>query len=427
LAPLVLIGSLQAADNASAILFNTDGAGLSHWTALRWITAGPDGSTHWDKLPVMVDYRNHVRDSLVGNSNAGCTIHAYGVKVGMGNSIGTDLGKPVQSLSGRTESVMMEARAAGKSIGLINTARLEESGTSAFVTRITNMRDRTEIARQVIEAAPDLILAGGETLLLPENETGKHGKPGVRKDGLNLITRARELGYTVVYTKDELMKTPLTAKKVLGVFAANELIGSGTEEEMKEKGIAIFESSAPTIAEMADFGTRFLSRNPKGFFLAMNEEGADNFSGSNNARAVLESLKRANEAIGVLSAFVARHPKTLLINTADAPSGGFTLLGRLLAPNKMELGQPLPPRDNNGAPIDGRDGTGTMPFESAPDRAGRTFPFAISWSTLDDVSGGVVVKAAGYKSNLVQPPFDNTDVYRVLYTVLIEKPLAGKR
>jgi alkaline phosphatase len=157
----------------------------------------------------------------------------------------------------------------------------------------------------------------------------------------------------------------------------------------------------------------------------MNEEGSDNYSGANNARGALESLKRSDEAIGVLARFVARNPKTLLLNTADAPSGGFTLMGRLSGSTVMELGKPLPERDANGAPLDGRDGAASAPFESAPDRTGQRFPFAVSWGTLADVSGNVVARAMGYKSELVKGPFDNTDVYRVLYQVLLGKQPAG--
>jgi hypothetical protein len=56
---------------------------------------------------------------------------------------------------------------------------------------------------------------------------------------------------------------------------------------------------------------------------------------------------------------------------------------------------------------------------------GRRFPFAVSWGTRADVSGGVVARALGYKSELVKAPFDNTDVYRVLYEVLLGKRLAA--
>jgi alkaline phosphatase len=251
--------------------------------------------------------------------------------------------------------------------------------------------------------------------------TGRHGK-GTRKDGKNMIARARELGYTVVFTREELMAVPKGTKKVLGVFAENETMNAGTEEELRSKGLPLYVAGAPTIAEMASFATRFLSSNPRGFLLVLNEEGSDNFAGSNNAKGVLEGTRRADEAIGVLAEFVARNPKTLLLTVADAPSGGLTLLGRLSS-GEMKLGQPLPAADDNGAPIDGQDGKGTAPFEAKADRNGQAFPFAVSWGTKADDAGGVLARATGYGADMVKGRFDNTDVYRVLYFVLFGKKL----
>ena len=41
--------------------------------------------------------------------------------------------------------------------------------------------------------------------------------PGLRKDGLNLIEHARDLGYEVVYTREDLFALPPETSKVLGV------------------------------------------------------------------------------------------------------------------------------------------------------------------------------------------------------------------
>ncbi len=56
--------------------------------------AGPDGDLNWDKLPVIGLYRGHLRDALAASSNAGGTIHAYGLKAGE-TSFGNDNGAPL--------------------------------------------------------------------------------------------------------------------------------------------------------------------------------------------------------------------------------------------------------------------------------------------------------------------------------------------
>jgi alkaline phosphatase len=422
LLPLAALCTAGAMAAPGAILFNVDGAGLTHWTAARLALVGPDGQLEWDRLPAMAIYRNHIRSHLAGNSNSGVTSHAYGVKVSL-PSYGTEAGTPLTALSGKPLSLAEEAQAAGMAVGLVNSADLTEAGTGTFYGRSKLPVDRPLVAKQIIEAQPDLILAGGEIWLLPEGRTGRHGEAGKRKDGLDLIARARELGYTVVYTRAELLATPLTAKRVLGVFAAHELSNADTEEKLAAEKVPLFVPGAPSTAEMADFAVKFLSRNPKGYFLAMNEEAADNFAGYNHAAGTIEGMRQADAAIGVLRAHVAKNPETLLLVTADAPAGGLVVLGRIGNPSKIQTGQPLPPRDENGAPIDGVAGTGSVPFVAKPDRFGQALPFAIAWGTLQDDAAGVVARAEGYKSELVRGSFDNTDIYRVIYAALFGRKL----
>jgi alkaline phosphatase len=406
----------------SAILFNVDGAGAAHWTAARLALVGPDGRLNWDELPAMADYRNHIRGMLAGNSNSGATAHAFGVKVTL-PSYGSEAGAPLTALSGKPLSLAQEAQAAGKAIGLINTGDLTEAATGTFYGRSQLPIDRALVAKQMIEGQPDLILAGGEVWFLPEGKTGRHGAAGLRKDGFDLLARAKELGYTIVFTREELLATPLTATRVLGIFAGHEMSNEASEEDLRAKGLPLLVPGAPSTAEMTTFALKFLARDADGFFLAMNEETADNAAGVNNASGVIEGLAQADATIGVLRAHIASHPESLVLVTADAPAGGMAVLGRIGNPSKIQRGQPLPPRDENGAPIDGQAGTGTAPFLAKPDRFGETLPYAIAWATLQDNAGGVLARAEGRNSDFVRGPFDNTDVYRVLYATLFGKRL----
>ena len=56
------------------------------------------------------------------------------------------------------------------------------------------------------------------------------------------------------------------------------------------------------------------------------------------------------------------------------------------------MNTPLPPTDYNGAPMDGINGTSTLPFISKPDKTGRTFPFGIVWSSNGDLTGPIVAR-----------------------------------
>ena len=113
---------------------------------------------------------------------------------------------------------MQEAVSAGKAIGLVNSGTITEPGTGAFVASVVNRYDHNEIARAIMESGADVILGGGERYFLPEGKRGVHGE-GARGDGLNLIERAKELGYTVVHTREELRSLPEGTERLLGLFA----------------------------------------------------------------------------------------------------------------------------------------------------------------------------------------------------------------
>jgi alkaline phosphatase len=430
---LIVLSTALGLAQDSAILFNVDGASQTHWMAARWALAGPDGELNWDRLPYTADYRNHVRDILVTGSNSGCTAHAYGKKVPQ-PSIGSDGGQPLRALSGKTLSIAEEALAAGKSVAMLNTADLTEAGTGAFLGHFgipgpvasygKEMIEKQSIviAKQMIEAKPDVILAGGEIYLLPKGVKGRFGEEGVRTDGVNLIDRARELGYTVVFDRDELQSS--TGKKLLGVFAARLMFNEDSEEGFAKSGKPLLPPGVPDIAEMTRAALKIVAANPRGFLMVINDETMDNLCDFLNSQAVIAALGKADEAIGVLAGHVAKNPRTLLLTTADASSGGFTLYGRLPGPARLEAGRKLPEKDSGtGAPLDGARGTGSEPFLAKPDRFGASLPFATGWVSTGDVAGGVLVRGMGKQAEMVRGSLDNTDIYRILYAALFGKLL----
>jgi alkaline phosphatase len=277
----------------------------------------------------------------------------------------------------------------------------------------------------VLEARPQVALGGGERWLLPRGVRGRFGE-GARTDGLNLIERARQLGYTIIYTRDELMNLPPNVEKVFGVFAHNHTFNDLTEEELRRRGLPMWQPGAPTIAEMTQVALRILSRNPRGFFLVAEEEGTDNFGNQNNASGMLDAGRRSDETIGIIRRFVRDNPDTLMLITSDSDAGGVQVLGPPAAV-VAGLGGRVPERDRNGAPLDGVEGTGGQPFLAAPDRAGTRLPFVIAWATLADTSGGILVRAAGRDAEMVRGTLDSTDIYRVMYRALFGRlPVANR-
>jgi len=403
-------------ERGSVIFIHPDGTGVSAWGAARLLGAGPDGDLNWDRMDRMGVYRGHMKNSMGATSHGGATSHAYGVKVHW-DSYGMDGTEPLTSLSGRPYSILQEAREAGMTTALVNSGHLAEPGTGVFAASAPARSETDDIALQIIESGTDVILGGGEVLLLPQGVEGRFGAEGVRADGLNLIERAKELGYAVVYTRDELMALPAETEKVLGVFAAAHTFVDRSEEVLREQGIPLYWDWAPTVAEMTEAALRFVSVSEGPFLMVVEEEGSDNFANNNNAVGAVTALLRADDAVGVAMEYMETHPSTLLLTAADSDAGGLEVYP-IRSPDSLVAETPLPATTRNGGALDGRAGTSTPPFMSRPDRFGQSWPFGIAWASYDDNLGGIVAKAHGLNAHLLPSNVDNTDIYRMMYATL---------
>jgi alkaline phosphatase len=270
------------------------------------------------------------------------------------------------------------------------------------------------IAAQVIESGVPVILAGGEAYLLPEGTAGRHGE-GTRTDGRNLIEEATAAGYTVVYTREELLALDTaTTDKVLGVFAADHTFHDQDFERNQVEGLPHYVETAPTIGEMAEVALQIVSRDPEGFFVVVEEEGTDNMSNNMNAAGALEALRRADEAVGVIHGFVEGRNDTLMVMAADSDAGGLQVLSGSEAPE----GEQVAATTDGGGILLGQQGRHGDVFMSAPDAQGVSHAFGIAYVGYNDVAGGILVRAAGLNADRVEPLMDNTEVYRLMYETL---------
>lgn len=408
----------QTPTGRAAIFFHPDGASAGHWDAARMLYAGPDGQLNWDRYPYIAPYRGHMSDRLVATSNGGAVSHATGTRAHSG-SFGLDPeGSEIVSADGSTRTIVEAAQTAGIPTGLIQTGSLIEPGTAAFVAESASRGMHESIALQVVESGVDLHFGGGEQWMLPVGVEGRFG-PGRRTDGRNLIAELREAGYTVVQDREELLALADDVERVFGVFAEDHTFFDASEEELAADDLPTYLASAPTVAEMTRFALDRLAGEANGFLLIIEEEATDNFCNRLNANACLEALKRADDAAGVLLDHVGRYEQTLLVSAADSNAGGMSVL------NMPEGLATVPERDRStGGLIDGRSGTATAPFLSAPDASGNRFPFSINWASSSDLGTGVVARGAGWNAEEFLDPtgVHNIDIYAMLYETLFGKP-----
>jgi alkaline phosphatase len=411
--------SAAAARPGSAIFIHPDGMGANTWMAVRLAQVGPDGRLAWDRLPAVAAYVGPMSDRLHASSDGGATTHAWGVRADV-DSYGMVGGRPIPAArSGRPLSLMHEAIAAGKAVGIVNTSSVTEPGTGAFLAAVPDPDAESDIAAQILAARPQLILGGGERWFLPAGRRGVHGA-GVRSDGRDLVAEARAAGYRVVHTRAELLALESPAPggevpRVLGLFASEALFDEGSEEALARRRRGAFVEGAPRFDEMMAVAQRLLAGAPQGFLLVGNEETTDNLGGDNNAAAVLEAGAGADRAIAGALELAARDPGLTVVVASDSDCGGMLVRGRDLP----GLGS-VERRGPNGAPQDGLAG---RPFLAAPDRAGRRLPFSFAWAAANDGAGGLVARGAGPGATLIRGTIDSTDVYRALYLGLFGREL----
>lgn len=411
----------QTPTGRGAIFFHPDGASASHWDATRMRYVGPDGQLNWDRYPEVAPYRGHLADQLGSTSNGGAVSHATGTRAHAA-SFGLDpAGAEMVSADGTTRTIVEAAIEAGIPTALIQSGSLIEPGTAAFVAETESRGLYEAIALQVVESGVDIHLGAGEQWLLPEGVQGRFG-PGRRSDGRNLIEELEAAGYAVVHTRDELFALPADARRVFGVFAEDHTFFDAPEEDLAAAGLPHYLASAPSIADMTRFALERLTGDERGFLMVIEEEGSDNFCNRLNAAGCLDALKRADDAAGLLLDFVDAHPDTLLVTASDSSAGGMGVY------NMPEGLATVPERNRStGGLMDGRDGTGTAPFVSAPDAEGRSFPFAIAWASGADLGTGVVARGAGWNAERFLDPHGvaNIDIYAMLYETLFgEAPSA---
>lgn len=475
--------------NNHVIFIHPDGSSPSDFTFARLVTEGPDGRLNWDNLDEARVYLGHMEDQLTGTSNGGAVTHATGVKV-YAESFGFEVqrdadGNPIVdeetgrfveeelvALSGKNQTIMQEAVAAGKVTALINAGVIAEPGTGAFVAEVGQADvpagatgfgafprgQFAEITRQVVESGVDIILGGGLVNYLPAGTEPPAGAvyagsaadldvistaSNIRPD-TNLIELAESLGYTVVYTADQLAAVAAdeSVTKVLGIFANEDTFNDtirtaegslpGYDENLANTGTPAYVPSAPTVGQMFVAAQQIIERHPNfdnGSFTVLEEEGVDNFGNINSASGKLESLIRTDEAIGAALDFYERNPNTLIITAADSEAGGLQIddtgeTAGTFRTNPTGLDLTAAPDFFN--PGDGQQGVGTAAFVAQPAANGNVYNFDVAWAGTPDFAGAIVTKAHGLNADKLAATVDNTDIYRAMYETLFEVELPDR-
>ncbi|XP_056419202.1 intestinal-type alkaline phosphatase [Hyla sarda] len=350
------------------ILFLGDGMGIPTVTATRILSGqmeeklGEETELTMDTFPYTALSKTYNIDRQVPDSAGTATAYLCGVKGNYG-TIGltavTKRSNCSTQAGNEVESVLKRAKAAGKSVGIVTTTRVQHASPSG---NYAHTADRDwysdadmpqealdlgcqDIAIQLISNIDiDVILGGGRKYMTPQGTQDPEypndsAQNGLRKDGRNLIEEwlSKHKGARYVWNKEELNQiNESTATYIMGLFEPGDM-----KYELNRN-----DSSDPSIVELTEKAIRILEKNPNGFYLFVEGGKIDLAHHDGKAKLALtegvlfdQAIKRAGE--------LTKEEDTLTVVTADHSHvfsfGGYTYRGNSifgLAPKKASDKKP---------------------------------------------------------------------------------------
>ncbi len=295
-------------------LFIGDGMGNIPVSAAEYYL-GPDNGNegngqaeaqplNFSQFPVIGLQNPTDADHYVPDSAATATAFGNGVKIDS-NVIGLTPGFTEQ-----TESVAEKAKNEGKSVGILSTVTLNHATPAAFYSNVEHRNNYYEIGEQMAKSGFDYF-AGGSL--------GR--RTGDNDDQKDLYEVMEENGYTVADTIEEFDAITADSGPVYAPAATlSEADGSSMKYAMDR------DEGEQSLQDMVAKGIEVLSTNENGFFM-MTESGKIDWSEhANDAAATIKEVIDFQNAIQEAVDFYYEHPdETLIVVTADHPTGGFTV------------------------------------------------------------------------------------------------------
>ncbi|OGR84342.1 MAG: hypothetical protein A3J74_06935 [Elusimicrobia bacterium RIFCSPHIGHO2_02_FULL_57_9] len=320
-----------------------DGAGEGLLAEGR-LLKGATGALEIDRLSDSGLVRTYSGDSLITDSAAAATAMATGVKTKNG-ALGVDA-------DGRRLQTLLElAKKAGKSAGLITTASLADATPAAFASHVSSRYKTEEIAAQILAAKPDVLLGGGR------------------------------IHFPAVSTS-----------ATVDFFAHKEMFPALYGDNGPARDM-------PSLRELTDKALAILSKNPRGFFLLVEEEGTDNFLHEGKAASALKALAGFDAAVKTARGFAGSRDDTLLLVTSDHETGGVAVLGT-------------------------GDGYSSDPALACPAASSGPFltpagrGFCLGLSTRHHSGAPVRIAASGPGCAAVRGLIDNTEIFSIIRRAL---------
>ena len=296
----------------AVILFISENFSPSTVSAARLFAGGADYRFKMESLPHLALASPRARDYAVADAAAAASAIATGQLVNRGALSVTPDGQILETL-------VEVARREGRATGLIANTPLTEPATAAFFAPGFDPRDTDSLAVHLLEKAPlDLVLGGGGAQLVPVEQGG------TRQDGRDLLLEARQRGYDIVRTREELDNTPgWRSPQVFGIFAEGDL--AFAEDASRYP-------SQPTLADLVRRGIELLQFNRRGYFLVVNAGLGGRAAQLGRGETLLREIGALDEAVEAARRFAGEDALIMVAGLAN--TGGLQLNAFSFAPDR---------------------------------------------------------------------------------------------
>lgn len=276
-----------------------DGMGIGQMEVARLFEYGHNGRLFMETLPHVALAHTYSANNFVTDSAAAGTALATGVKTN-NEAIGVSPdGKEIPS-------ILDKFKEDGKKVGIISTNTVTDATPAAFTASVANRwSGQSEIARQQFQNGIDVILGGGRNNFEPANQ-----------DGVDLIGKFKEKGYTFVSTKEELMKAK--GDKLLGLFHPSYMNFILDRDDFKSK--------EPTLPEMTEKAIEFLSKGNEenGFFVMIEGAKIDHAAHSADFTSIWKETIDFDHAVKYATNWAKENGNTLVVVVADHETMGIS-------------------------------------------------------------------------------------------------------
>ena len=406
------------------IMIVSDGMGPAYTTAYRNFaddpaTPGVDPTIFDRMLKGNASTYPAPVSGLVTDSAAAATALATGVKSYNG-AIGVDTDKrPIKS-------VLHQAKEQGMRTGVAVTSQIVHATPASYIAHDESRRNYNAIADDFFDLTfngqpyADVMIGGGTTFFEREDR--------------DLVAQFIDAGYEYANSYNSLAAIP-TGSKVLGLFAPVGL-KPVLDDPRKNR-----------LAYMTKHAIKHLE-NDNGFFLLVEASQVDWAGHANDIASVMAEMGDLALAVAYLEDYVAAHPDTLVVLTADHSTGGLTIGARgdyrwspeflkNLKSSAMAMSKTMSSNEQDINWLADQLGFALTSEERAQltglDSEQETWFRAITaildnrtntgWTTSGHTGVDVEVFAFGAGSDAFLGQMDNTDIAKKIFAALANKPM----